>query len=104
MTHHAVVVAVADVKGEDVGPLRSAMVGTFNSLEMMIGQLPHEGARPQLVRNARELRGRMIHLLPVIDALDDALFAIERRTPELVERLAPVMASASSGSTARSCR
>lgn len=83
-----------DVKGEEVGPLRSAMVGTFNSLEMMIGQLPHEGARPQLVRNARELRGRMIHLLPVIDALDDALFAIERRTPELVERLAPVMASA----------
>lgn len=83
-----------DVKGEEVGPLRSAMVGTFNSLEMMIGQLPHEGARPQLVRNARELRGRMIHLLPVIDALDDALFAIERRTPELVARLAPVMASA----------
>lgn len=83
-----------DVKGEDVGPLRSAMVGTFNSLEMMIGQLPHEGARPQLVRNAGELRGRMIHLLPVIDALDDALFAIERRTPELVARLAPVMAHA----------
>ena len=83
-----------EVKGEEVGGLRSAMVGTFNSLEMMIGQLPHEGARPQTVRNAGELRGRMIHLLPVIDALDDALVALERRTPDLVAQIAPVLAHA----------
>ncbi len=76
---------------ETVGALRTAMVGTFNSLELMIGQLPHEGAHRQIVRNAKELRGRMIHLLPVIDALDDALWALERRTPELVADLAPLI-------------
>lgn len=76
---------------EQVGALRTAMVGTFNSLELMIGQLPHEGTHRQTVRNAKELRGRMIHLLPVIDALDDALWALERRTPELVADLAPLI-------------
>jgi uncharacterized membrane protein YccC len=76
---------------ETVGALRTAMVGTFNSLELMIGQLPHEGTHRQTVRNAKELRGRMIHLLPVIDALDDALWALERRTPELVADLAPLI-------------
>lgn len=76
---------------EAVGALRTAMVGTFNSLELMIGQLPYEGAHRQTVRNAKELRGRMIHLLPVIDALDDALWALERRTPELVADLAPLI-------------
>ncbi|RAU45121.1 MULTISPECIES: FUSC family protein [unclassified Pseudomonas] len=76
---------------EAVGALRTAMVATFNSLELMIGQLPHEGTHRQTVRNAKELRGRMIHLLPTIDALDDALWALERRTPELVADLAPLI-------------
>ncbi|WPP00037.1 FUSC family protein [Pseudomonas sp. HR96] len=81
-----------EVKAEEIGALRSSMVVTFNSLELMIGQLPHEGTRPQTVRNAKELRGRVIHLLPVVDALDDALVALERRTPELVARIAPLLA------------
>ena len=72
---------------DTVGGLRASMVTTFNSLEMMIGQLSHEGARPQTVKNARELRGRMIHLLPVIDALDDALLALEGRAPQQAEAI-----------------
>jgi len=80
-----------DVLADEVSALRSAMVATFNSLELMIGQLPHEGARPQTVRNTKELRGRMIHLLPVVDALDDALYAMARRTPELVARFEPLL-------------
>ncbi|THF26357.1 FUSC family protein [Pseudomonas atacamensis] len=80
-----------DVKPEEVTALRMAMVANFNSLELMIGQLPHEGARPQTVRNTKELRGRMIHLLPVIDALEDSLYALERRTPELVEKFQPLL-------------
>ncbi|EJM18191.1 putative membrane protein [Pseudomonas sp. GM21] len=79
------------VQPDEVSALRSAMVATFNTLELMIGQLPHEGAHRQTVRNTKELRGRMIHLLPVIDALDDALYALERRTPELVEKFAPLL-------------
>ncbi|CAI8898830.1 Fusaric acid resistance protein [Pseudomonas sp. IT-P12] len=82
-----------NVQPEEIGAWRSSMVATFNTLELMIGQLPHEGARPQTVRNTKELRGRMIHLLPVIDALDDALYALERRTPELVDRFAPLLAA-----------
>ncbi|MGG2022270.1 FUSC family protein [Pseudomonas sp. S8] len=80
-----------DVQPEQIAALRMAMVANFNSLELMIGQLPHEGARPQTVRNTKELRGRMIHLLPVIDALEDSLYALERRTPELVEKFAPLL-------------
>ncbi|MGV8863525.1 MAG: FUSC family protein [Pseudomonas sp.] len=76
---------------EDIGRLRTSMVATFNTLELMIGQLPHEGARPQTMRNSKELRGRMIHLLPVVDALNDALLALEKRTPEQAERLAPLL-------------
>jgi uncharacterized membrane protein YccC len=83
-----------NVQPEEVSALRASMVATFNTLELMIGQLPHEGARPQTVRNTKELRGRMIHLLPVIDALDDALYALERRTPELVGKFAPLLTAA----------
>ncbi|HEF4760616.1 TPA: FUSC family protein [Pseudomonas putida] len=83
-----------NVQPEEVSALRASMVTTFNSLELMIGQLPHEGSRPQTVRNTKELRGRMIHLLPVIDALDDALYALERRTPELVDKFAPLLGAA----------
>ncbi|WP_256832405.1 FUSC family protein [Pseudomonas sp. Pse1] len=83
-----------DVQPEEVSALRASMVATFNTLELMIGQLPHEGARPQTVRNTKELRGRMIHLLPVVDALDDALYALQRRTPDLVEKIQPMLAAA----------
>ena len=82
-----------NVAPAEVSALRSGMVATFNTLELMIGQLPHEGARPQTVRNTKELRGRMIHLLPVVDALDDALYAIEHRAPEFLETLAPLLAA-----------
>jgi uncharacterized membrane protein YccC len=83
-----------EVRPEEIGASRASMVATFNSLEPMIGQLPHEGARPQTVRNAKELRGRMIHLLPVVDALDDACWALERRSPELLAELAPLLGEA----------
>ncbi|WPN47390.1 MULTISPECIES: FUSC family protein [unclassified Pseudomonas] len=83
-----------DVKPDEVSALRMSMVANFNSLELMIGQLSHEGSLPQTVRNTKELRGRMIHLLPVIDALDDALYALERRTPELVDKFSPLLAAA----------
>ncbi|MDE1168774.1 MAG: FUSC family protein [Pseudomonas sp.] len=82
------------VTPEEIGTLRASMVVTFNSLEMMIGQIPHEGAHVQTVRNAKELRGRMIHLLPTIDALDDALIALERRTPDLEAQIKPLLADA----------
>ncbi|MBK4999348.1 FUSC family protein [Pseudomonas sp. S31] len=83
-----------DVAADKVGGMRASMVATFNTLEMMIGQLGHEGAGPHTVKNARELRGRMIHLLPVIDALDDALVALEGRAPAQFAQLQPVLDAA----------
>ncbi|WP_425929432.1 FUSC family protein [Pseudomonas sp. NyZ201] len=83
-----------NVPADSVAGLRGSMVATFNTLEMMIGQLSHEGARPQTVKNARELRGRMIHLLPVVDALDDALLALEGRAPEQAAQLEGLLAQA----------
>ncbi|MDH0647095.1 FUSC family protein [Pseudomonas sp. GD03858] len=77
-----------------VGGMRGTMVATFNSLEPMIGQLGHEGAGPHTLKNARELRGRMIHLLPVIDALDDALIALQARAPEQFSQLQSVLDAA----------
>lgn len=83
-----------DVAAEHVGAMRGTMVATFNSLEMMIGQLGHEGAGPHTLKNARELRGRMIHLLPVIDALDDAMTALQGRAPAQYAQVQPLLASA----------
>ncbi|MHC6223319.1 FUSC family protein [Pseudomonas sp. X10] len=83
-----------EATADKVGSLRASMVTTFNTLEAMIGQLAHEGAGPQTVKNARELRGRMIHLLPVVDALDDALLALESRAPAQYAQLQPLLAQA----------
>ncbi|WNW11092.1 FUSC family protein [Pseudomonas sp. DTU_2021_1001937_2_SI_NGA_ILE_001] len=80
------------VDAAEVAGLRTAMAAGFNSLEPMIGQLRHEGAHRQTVRHARELRGRMIHLLPVIDALDDALWILERRQPAGMASLTALLA------------
>jgi uncharacterized membrane protein YccC len=71
--------------------LRSAMITTFNGLELMIGQLPHEGAHPRTVRNAQELRERMALLLPQIDSLDDSLQALEQCAPHQAVALAPLL-------------
>ncbi|MBC3476984.1 FUSC family protein [Pseudomonas taiwanensis] len=83
-----------EAAADKVGGMRASMVATFNTLEMMIGQLGHEGAGPHTLKNARELRGRMIHLLPVIDALDDALVALEGRAPAQFAQLQPVLGAA----------
>lgn len=83
-----------EVAADKIGGMRASMVATFNSLELMIGQLGHEGAGPHTLKNARELRGRMIHLLPVIDALDDALVALEGRAPAQFAQIQPLLAEA----------
>ncbi|MEX5589704.1 FUSC family protein [Pseudomonas urmiensis] len=83
-----------EVAADKIGGMRASMVATFNSLELMIGQLGHEGAGPHTLKNARELRGRMIHLLPVIDALDDALVALEGRAPAQFAQIQPLLAQA----------
>ena len=76
--------------GSELARLRAAMITTFNGLELMTGQLPHEGAHPRVVRNARELRERMALLLPVMDSLHDALEVLQHNAPQQAEQLAPL--------------
>ncbi|WP_437883186.1 FUSC family protein [Pseudomonas sp. LRF_L74] len=71
--------------------LRAAMITTYNSLELMIGQLPHEGAHPRTVRSAGELRERMALLLPAVDSLGDGLAALQHRAPTQAGRIAPLL-------------
>ncbi|WP_043311390.1 FUSC family protein [Pseudomonas sp. ML96] len=75
----------------ELARLRAAMITTFNSLELMIGQLPHEGAHPRVVRNARELRERMALLLPAMDSLHDAIDVLHQSAPEQATHLAPLV-------------
>lgn len=79
--------------GGDAGNLRASMVSGFNSLEMMIGQLPHEGTTPEVIRNLRDLRGRMLHYLPTADALADAIAALAARSDEM-SKFQPLIDSA----------
>ena len=52
---------------------RQRMAATLNGLEMLLSQLSYDGTRPDIVRRADELRGRMALLLPIISALADPL-------------------------------
>ena len=52
---------------------RLRMASTINALELLLSQLSHDGTRPDVVRRARELHGRMNVLLPIIGALADPL-------------------------------
>ena len=72
---------------QNLARLRSAMITTFNGLELMIGQLPHEGAHPRVVRDARELRERMALMLPVVDSLHDSLQVLYEQAPRLATQL-----------------
>lgn len=80
-----------DPQAQALAELRTSMITTFNGLEVMISQLPHEGAHPRTVRHAEELRQRMALLLPVIDVLGDALLALQRRAPQHAERLTALL-------------
>lgn len=52
---------------------RQRMATTLNAFELILSQLTYDGTRPDIVRHARELRGRMSVLLPIVSALADPL-------------------------------
>lgn len=73
---------------------RQRMATTINTLELLLSQLSYDGTRPDIVRQAHELRGRMTVLLPIISALADPLRVLmdsstpaDTRIHDLVERL-----------------
>ncbi|HTJ93082.1 MAG TPA: FUSC family protein, partial [Pararobbsia sp.] len=52
---------------------RQRMAATLNALELLLSQLSYDGTRPDIVRQATELRGRMSVLMPIVSALADPL-------------------------------
>lgn len=59
--------------GQVLSDTRQRMAATINALELLLSQLSHDGTRPDVLRKARELHGRMSVLLPIISALADPL-------------------------------
>lgn len=58
---------------KDILACRQRMAVTLNGLELLLSQLSYDHTRPDIVRQAHELRGRMGILLPIISSLGDPL-------------------------------
>lgn len=61
---------------------RQRMASTLNGLHVLLSQLSYDHTRPDVVRRAHQLRGRMGILLPVISSLADPLRVLEASTFE----------------------
>ncbi|ANB72216.1 fusaric acid resistance protein [Paraburkholderia phytofirmans OLGA172] len=61
--------------GNEMSACSQRMAATINGLEVLLSQLSYDHTRPEVVRQARELRGRMSLLMPVISSLADPLHA-----------------------------
>jgi uncharacterized membrane protein YccC len=77
------------------------MAATVNGLDIVLGQLKYDGAHPEIISRAKELRGRMALLMPIITALADPLRALfasdapDHESQQEKERLTAVAASIS---------
>ncbi|WP_250455651.1 FUSC family protein [Caballeronia sp. ATUFL_M2_KS44] len=66
--------------GAQVSAARQRLATTVNGLEMLLSQLTYDHTRPDIVRRARALQGRMQIFLPLISSLADPLIElIEKR-------------------------
>jgi uncharacterized membrane protein YccC len=66
------------------------MAATINALELLLSQLVDDGTRPDIVLQARELRGRMTMLMPIISAIADPLRTLFDSHPRTEAALAAV--------------
>ncbi|MDR5740395.1 MULTISPECIES: FUSC family protein [unclassified Caballeronia] len=76
--------------GAPVSAARQRLAATVNGLEMLLSQLTYDHTRPDIVRRARALQGRMQIFLPLISSLADPLIELiarRGRHPEGLEAL-----------------
>ncbi|MGI4813569.1 MAG: FUSC family protein [Janthinobacterium lividum] len=66
-------------QGPVVVAARQRLIITINGLELLISQLAYDGQSAVLIRSARELRGRMALMLPLISSLADVLLTLRNR-------------------------
>ncbi|ACC74539.1 FUSC family protein [Paraburkholderia phymatum] len=82
------------IAGASISASRQRLAATVNGLEFLLSQLTYDHTRPDIVRRARALQGRMQIFLPLISSMADPLIELVRERgghpPELETLLADV--------------
>ncbi|MCS0504826.1 FUSC family protein [Ancylobacter mangrovi] len=71
---------------------RQKLAADISGLDMVISQLSYDAATRDVVRHARELRGRLLILLPLLSSLADRLHALKTQEGALPADLAALLA------------
>lgn len=86
------------LRGEGATPMtplrRQKLAADISSLDALIAQLPFDAAASHLVKPARELRGKLTMLLPMLSSLADRLHALKADGRALQADLAALLARA----------
>jgi uncharacterized membrane protein YccC len=64
------------IAGAAISACRQRLAATVNGLEFLLSQLAYDHTRPDILKRAGELRGRMQLLLPIMSSLADPLIAL----------------------------
>lgn len=78
------------IAGAKISATRQRLAATVNGLELLLSQLTYDHARPDIIRRARALQGRMQIFLPLISSMADPLIELfdkQRQYPEGLEAL-----------------
>ncbi|AUT62419.1 FUSC family protein [Paraburkholderia terrae] len=82
------------IAGATISASRQRLAATVNGLEFLLSQLTYDHTRPDIVRRARALQGRMQIFLPLISSMADPLIELIRQrgahSPEVEALLADV--------------
>lgn len=73
---------------------RQKLAADISGLDLVISQLAYDAAARDIERHARELRGRLLMLLPLFSSLADRLHALKDAEGRLPDGLAPLLLEA----------
>ncbi|HEX8049289.1 FUSC family protein [Rhizobium sp.] len=83
------------LRGEGASPAtplkRQKLASDVTGLDLIISQLGYDADSRDIVRHSRELRGRLLMLLPLFSSLADRLHALKAREKALAPELLAVM-------------
>lgn len=83
------------LRGEGASPAtplkRQKLAADVNGLDLIISQLRYDADSRDIVRHSRELRGRLLMLLPLFSSLADRLHALKAREGGLSPELTSVL-------------
>jgi len=83
------------LRGEGASPAtplkRQKLAADVTGLDLIISQLGYDAGSRDIVRHSRELRGRLLMLLPLFSSLADRLHALKAREKALPQELVVVL-------------